>query len=202
MNIEKFLSNYSCDSDFTSVSFDGNTTVDHIELVANVGGASFNSGMYRVINGNQISKISKLILSVFPEYKEKIVPFAYDWLGRVFVINIVSEEPLLLLMEPGAGEVMQIPVNLEDFHNVELVEYKEDALALNFFLEWRDTENIVLTEEKCIGYKVPLFLNGDDEISNLEIINLEVYLDLCGQLRSHTINLPEGKTISEIEISE
>ena len=36
--------------------------------------------------------------------------------------------------------------------------------------------------EDCVGYKIPLFLGGNDEISNLEITDMEIYWGICGQL--------------------
>ncbi|WP_434798222.1 T6SS immunity protein Tdi1 domain-containing protein [Terrisporobacter vanillatitrophus] len=35
-----------------------------------------------------------------------------------------------------------------------------------------------------MGYKVPLFLGGEDDISNLEEIDMEVYWSVTGQLNS------------------
>lgn len=29
-------------------------------------------------------------------------------------------------------------------------------------------DNYILKKNECVGYKVPLFLNGEDEIENLE----------------------------------
>jgi hypothetical protein len=39
---------------------------------------------------------------------------------------------------------------------------------------------------RCVATKVPFFLGGKDSVENLEIIDLEVYWSLSGQLRNGT----------------
>ena len=64
----------------------------------------------------------------------------------------------------------------EEFHDSEIVECHEDCLASEFFQEWfLANDNYILKKNECVGYKVPLFLNGEDEIENLEISDMEVY---------------------------
>jgi hypothetical protein len=87
------------------------------------------------------------------------------------------------MLEIGAGEAMEIPAGIVDFHNIELVDYMNDSLSSDFFQEWRSENDIELKYDECVGYKVPLFLGGQDDISNLERINLDVYIGICGQLR-------------------
>jgi hypothetical protein len=43
-----------------------------------------------------------------------------------------------------------------------------------------------LDHNKCVGYKVPLFLGGEDEISNLDELDMEVYWSIIGQLMNHS----------------
>ena len=40
------------------------------------------------------------------------------------------------MFEPGTGEVLDIPANIIEFHDVEIAEYHEDSLASKFFEEW------------------------------------------------------------------
>lgn len=45
--------------------------------------------------------------------------------------------------------------------------------------EWFEANNnFVLPINKCVGYKVPLFLNGEDDIENLEVSDMEVYWEI------------------------
>lgn len=89
----------------------------------------------------------------------------------------------VLLFEPGTGEVLDIPASFEDFHNVEIADYHEDSLASDFFDEWfSNNNNYVLKNNECAGYKVPLFLNGDDVAENLEVSDMEVYWEMMAPL--------------------
>ena len=83
------------------------------------------------------------------------------------------------MFEPGTGEVLDIPASIEEFHNIEIVEYHEDSLASAFFDEWFEKqEHYVLKHNECVGYKVPLFLNGDDVVDNLEVSDMDVYWEI------------------------
>ena len=107
--------------------------------------------------------------------------FAYDWLGRIFAldpIRLVGGLPAVLMFEPGAGKTLEFPCNLLTFHDNELVDYREEALAEGFQRQWLVKCGVIPKQDQCIAYKQPLFLGGKDTIENLEISNLEVYWDL------------------------
>lgn len=147
------------------------------EFMSIFDGKTFLDGMYRTFKSSEIDKWNAIVGDSFPLYKGKFTVFGYDWLGRVFAINNINGT--VLLFEPGTGEVLDIPATFEDFHNIELVEYHEDSLASRFFESWQK-ENVgcVLERTDCVGYKVPLFLNGNDTLDNLEVSNMEVYWEI------------------------
>ena len=87
-------------------------------------------------------------------------------MGRILEINKINNH--ILLFEPGTGEVLDIPVTFEEFHDSEIVECHEDCLASEFFQEWfLANDNYILKKNECVGYKVPLFLNGEEEIEKI-----------------------------------
>ena len=90
------------------------------EFLSSVEGKTFLNGMYRVFNLSEIEKWCKIVVHTFPAYKGQIKVFAYDWLGRIFAVKKL--QGTVLMFEPGTGEVFDIPVTIEDFHNVEIVE--------------------------------------------------------------------------------
>lgn len=140
-------------------------------------GKSFLDGMYRLFKTDDIEKWTAITEQAFPLYKNRISVFGYDWLGRIFGLN--KKTGTVLLFEPGTGEVLDIPASFEDFHNIEIVDYHEDSLASNFFKEWfLANDKYKLKYSECAGYKVPLFLNGDDIIENLEVSDMEVYWEI------------------------
>jgi hypothetical protein len=52
----------------------------------------------------------------------------------------------------------------------------------------------------CVGYKVPLFLGGADGLANLEVIDLSVYVEICGQLRNKVRTLAPGQSIRSVRL--
>jgi hypothetical protein len=173
-------------------------------ILGELGGQTFNHGLYRVLREDQLILAREAIESVFPEYRGRVVPFAFDWLGRHFASDlgrVVNGRPLVLMLEVGAGEAMEIPASALEFHNVELVEYADDALSAPFWNQWRTENPNDLAFTDCVGYKVPLFLGGADSVANLEVIDLSVYIEICGQLRRKVRTLPPGQSIRNIRIT-
>lgn len=173
------------------------------EFVREFGGATFSSGLFRVHDDLTGSQAKALVDAAFPEVAARVCPFGYDWLGRQFAVDAdrrVGGQPLVLLLEPGTGEVLEIPVTFAAFHDEELVEFPDAALATEFFDSWSvaHPSALPLRRDQCVGYRVPLFLGGVDTVDNLEVMDLEVYWTICGQLRAAARNLPPGTSISEV----
>ncbi len=124
--------------------------------------------------------------------------FGFDWLGRQFSLDAGGDagDPEVVLFEPGTGQALEIPVPFSAFHDGELVENADAALALTSFRAWAG----VLRFDQCAGYGVPLFLGGADEFANLEVIDLDVYWTICGQLRTGTRALSAGSRVHEIRL--
>jgi hypothetical protein len=99
------------------------------------------------------------------------------------------------MFEPGTGEVLNIPSNIESFHDKELIEFAEAALAVGFYQEWLASGGVVPAYIQCIGYKRALFLGGTDDVSNLEVSDLDVYWHIFGQLITKCNGLPVGTRV-------
>ena len=106
------------------------------------------------------------------------------------------------MLEPGTGQALEIPATFMDFHNQELVQYQNEALAVEFYKAWQASDGEIPAIEQCLGYKKPLFLNGTDTVENLEIVDMEVYWSIAGQLLSKIRGLPEGTRLESIRISD
>jgi len=91
------------------------------ELLKRYEGASFNKGIYRIVRYRDIPHWIDCIASIFPDFSKRIVPFGYDWLGRFFCLDlerIVNSKPLVLLFSGFTDEVMEIPTNIVEFHDI------------------------------------------------------------------------------------
>lgn len=177
--------------------------VGYDDLAGRFAGCSFENGLYRLHDASSGPRARRLIEDAFPSFSKRVHPFAFDWLGRQFAVDegrMEAGQPLVLLLEPGTGEALEIPLTFEHFHNEELVDYKDAALASDFFAAWAGSypANLPLAADHCVGYRVPLFLGGQDVVDNLEVIDVDVYWSLSGQLRHGTANMPPGTSIRGI----
>lgn len=167
-------------------------------------GASFRGGFYRVHDDQTGPQALSLVADAFPELSERACPFGYDWLGRQFAVDsgrVAAGDPQVLLLEPGTGEALEIPVGFSEFHEVELIEHPDAALASGFFRDWSSANHheLPLLRDQCVGYRVPLFLGGQDTVENLEVSDLDVYWSICGQLRrAETGSFLDGRRRDEL----
>ena len=208
----KFTDHFKCDSaidygieGYTTPAILENESPITLDLLISLQGKSFNKGLYRFHNFEDVPKLTEEARNMFQDFSKRIICFASDWLGRQFALDskrIAKGEKLILMLEPGTGQVLEIPVNFVNFHEDELINYTNEALASDFHDQWLKEGGLIPENNECIGYKVPLFLGGDDEISNLERIDMQLYWSLCAQLFKQTINLPNGTKINDIKLQQ
>jgi len=169
------------------------------EFLQNYAGTTFNNGLYRIHKVEDIPKWNAIVGKVFPEIADFIVCFSYDWLGRHFALDFrrkENDEPLIIILEPGTGDALEVPTTFRMFHEEELSEHQDAALSVDFFNQWRTNNSERLLNNQCVGYKVPLFIGGQDTMENLALGDMEVYWEICGQLLNKVRNLPPGTPIS------
>lgn len=163
-----------------------NLPEDVIEFLVKFEGSTFSGGIYRVHKLDEIKKWDEIVTGAYPEFKDRIHCFGYDWLGRQFAIDkkrMKNDKPLVLMFEPGTADVLEIPCDFENFHEFEIIEYHDACLASSLYQQWRsEVGNKDIERSKCAGYKVPLFLGGTDNVSNLELNDIDVYWTICSEL--------------------
>jgi hypothetical protein len=178
------------------------TVTGYTELASRFAGCSFENGIYRLHDEQTGPRGEVWIAEAFPQFASRACPFGFDWLGRQFALDsgrLYGGEPLVLLFEPGTGEVLEIPFSFARFHE-QLDELREPALADSFFASWAQANPALLPLDMtvCVGYRVPLFLDGKDTLENLQVIDLEVYWSVSGQVRQGTQTLPQGTAIGQV----
>jgi hypothetical protein len=167
------------------------------------GGKTFGGGVYRTLRDQDVERWNDIVGGVFTDYRKRITCFGYDWLGRVFALDSARTrrgEQLVLLMEPGTADALEIPDNFLGFHENQMITNQDALVASDGFAEWRAGSGHDLPYDKCIGYERPLFLGGTDGSENFRETDLEVYWDLTGQIIDQVRNLPAGTPISSIRI--
>ena len=171
---------------------------DIAKLLAEFGGSSFNGGLYRVVRVGDLDTWASRIGYAFPEFKGRVTCFGYDWLGRAFAVDenrFEGGRPGVVMFEPGTGQALKIPANVETFHDDELINFGEAALAMDSYQRLHKATRVNLEYDACAGYRKPLFLGGADEIGNLETSDIDVYWHISGQLILKTKGLPVGTPV-------
>lgn len=167
------------------------TVVGYHDLMTAAAGCSFNDGIYRLHSADTATTGQASAIAAFPSLEGRGAVFAFDWLGRQFALDFArlsGDQPLVLMLEPGTGEALEIPATFVEFHNTELTEFADSALAAEFFASWSaaQPDAVPLGHSDCVGYLVPLFLGGEDVIENLEVIDFDVYWSVLSDILEQT----------------
>jgi hypothetical protein len=182
----------------------GFSVAGYTDFMSKYSGQSVAGGLYRVHELEKIEIWNEILFEYFAAFRGRFSCFGFDWLGRQFALDkqrLLEGEPAVLMFEPGMGEVFEIPATFASFHNDEIINYHKEALASDFFEDWSRLHKAPLGHTECAGYKVPLFFGGQDNVENLELIDMEVYWVLIGQLLDQTREMPPGTRIGNISIS-
>ena len=171
------------------------------DFINQLGGKSFGNGLFRSFSNENIEKWTTIVTEAYPEAQGQFKLFGFDWLGRCFGVSLrKNESEKIFMFEIGTGEVLGIPCSLENFLNEEIPLYADDCLAASFFDEWMTVNEEAIAYENCVGYIVPLFLGGDDEIDNLEETDMEVYWGITAQIVNVVEDYPDGTEFGEFTI--
>lgn len=160
-------------------------------------------GAYRRHHDQDVEHFTNLACEAFPSFAKRIECFGADWLGNQFALDrgrIVTGRPQILLLEPGTGEALEIPTDLDGFYQEQLVTNADAAVALTFFQKWIAAGGRAPEYRQCVGYTKPLFLGGADEVSNLTVSDFDVYWSISAQLLAKVRGLPLGTRVDRVTI--
>lgn len=174
------------------------------EFAHEFAGATFNSGLYRFYDETTAPSLYRDFVLAFPDVHRRMAPFAYDWMGNQFALDFgrrQGDEPSVVLLDFGLGTMLEIPGTFKSFHEERLVENAAAVLVAELFDEWMRTRGSgPIARDECVGYSVPMFLGGSEDLDNCDLISLEVHLNLSAQLIDKTRDLPPGTPISSVTI--
>jgi hypothetical protein len=168
------------------------------EFFARFSGTSFNNGLYRVFRSCDVQDWNSAVEAAFPVFKGKLTCFGVDWLGRIFALDSgrqVNRHSGVTIFEPGSGQALMVPRDIEMFHEIELIDSADAALAESFFNQWVQAGGSRPLSSQCVGYKRPLFLGGTDTLENLELTDLDVYWTISAQLISKLRGVSPGTSV-------
>ena len=135
-------------------------------------GKKFGNGAFRVLKREDLQKWHNVVLELFPNLWTDFKLFGFDWLGRFYATD--EKENIIFVFDPATNEVMDLLCGFSFFVNEILPKSAKDILALKLYKNYLKS-NREPVYSSCVGYKIPLYLGGEDTLENLEIIDLEVY---------------------------
>ena len=159
-------------------------------VVNGLAGVTLGQGLYRFHTQSSAAAADALVAAAYPDFAGRVACFGMDWLGRQFSLDVTRgtpDDPEVLLFDVGAGEALEIPTRFSAFHDEELTQYTDAALASQFFERWLRSHPDPIPFDHCVGYEVPLFLGGADDLGNLELTDLDLYWTVIGQLRTSSM---------------
>lgn len=169
------------------------------DLLGEFGGATLSDGFYRFHTAESCQAGNSACADLVRGFEGRFHVFAFDWLGRHLAVDLrpASADGKVIAVDPGAGEHLATGCTFGEWHDA--VAAPDDPLAYCLYKEWREVNPSAgpLRFHQAIGYKVPVFLGGTDEVANLEIIDLGVYFKLCTQLARSARTTRAGSTIRE-----
>lgn len=161
------------------------TNDTYSDFISQLGGKRFGNGLFNSFSADNVVRWSEIVSEAYPDFRDKFQLFGYDWLGRCFGIDLRDScYGNVLMFEIGTGDVLEIPCPFKEFLNEEIPLYSDACLAETFFNEWMEYSKETIAYGRCVGYKIPLFLGGEDTIANLENSDMETYWSVVSQIKS------------------
>lgn len=157
------------------VAGEGQETAD--AFVRALGGRLFGGGMMFAIAEGDLPMWKENLSVAYGSQIEAFHPFAYDWMGNC----LVDSEGGVCVLELGTAQGYLTQVQVADFLAETVPNKTDDALLVPFWREWLKSSGGRPKYNQCVGYKVPPFLGGKAEVSNLELSDLDVYWTVLGQ---------------------
>ena len=163
---------------FNFIGQASNVEINSVDMfLKKVSGKTFFNGMFRFFKFDEKNKWNGIATEYFSDYLNNIDVVCYDWLGRVFALSKFTNT--IVFFEPGTGDVYDTDANIEQFFNSVVIEYTNDCFASNFFREWYESaKEYQLKSNECASYVIPLFMNGEDSVKNLEVCDMEVHWEM------------------------
>ena len=143
--------------------------------------------------------------AAWPQWADRLAVFATDWSGRQFGFDLgqsVGKEPQIAMLDMADGELMELTgASFSLFIGTEVVTHQDEVILASRYRRWLQDTHLAPSETECVGYVEPLFLGGADEFGNMNVTDMDVYVNLTGQLFAQVANVPVGTRIGSVRIS-
>jgi len=161
-------------------------------------GRSFNRGLVRFHDAKSGPEFRELVLTAFAgQIHPDADVLAFDWQARQIVTVPTGEGVMLYLADVGSADVYELATP-EEFAAVLTLDNVGEVFNEERFVAFRETNNVAdaaLAFTECVEFEHPLFLGGEDSLSNMAVTDTSVYWTIIGALVAKTANVPPGTVI-------
>ncbi|MBP6730714.1 MAG: DUF1851 domain-containing protein [Chitinophagales bacterium] len=162
------------------------------------GGTSFCDGLYRIHTLGSSYFWTSVIENCFPKYKNRVHCFSFDWLGRMYAKGL--DNKLIYMFDEATAKAYELKTSLQDFHSVEIMNHPDEILNEDYFTNWLNEYGRTLSFDECVGFITPLFLGGEDQFNNYEIVDMEVNWETSFQIYNQIKGLPKNTIIDKVKL--
>ena len=164
-------------------------------------GSTFNEGMFKIHTLGSSFFWTEIVTTFFNQYKNSCYCFGFDWMGRQFAYHDKDGKTKILMFDCSTAEVFEIEQTIDVFFDEDLVDYINETLDTETFYAFKELNKIKnLSFKNCISYITPLFLGGEDNLQNLEVIDMEVNWEVNYQVYCKIKDLPDQTLIKSISL--
>ncbi len=161
------------------------------EVMSRFGGYTFRDGLYRLHTAASARIADERVREAWPaRFAGRTACFGFNWRGDQFSLDPLRPdedgEPQVMFYDFGTGDAWEVPATFLGFHDEILVDTAETAVEVSGFEQWRQQYPgmVPLAHEACVGYRVPLYLGGEDDLSNAEVSDVDVYMSMVAGIAS------------------
>jgi hypothetical protein len=178
-------------------------------FIAEHAGASFGGGLLRILSPDARPSLLDWNRRDGWHHDWPSVPaakvFASDWLGRLYLLDPTRRadgQPRVALLDPATGEYEVIDNSFSEVVEEIWPAAGNDLFDAERFAAWQRTGGRVPGLDECVAYTIPLSLGGTPDVSNMEVLFLNVWISLSGQIIEQTKGLRAGTRISGVTSSD
>jgi len=165
-------------------------------------GRSIHSGLVRFHDSTTAPMFRQYCFEMFPQLMSidsQADVLAFDWNGRQYLTAQADGMPdVVMFVADLATDTLEELIPVEYFGA--LLEQENVGMFFNgdLYDHWRASigkpEKYVDFED-CVGFKIPFWLSGVRDISNLQLSNMDVHWGFGVQIREQTRDLQPGAQI-------
>ena len=100
------------------------------------------------------------------------------------------------------GTVRQVAPNVDEFHRLINTRERQEEWLLSDLVLACHGKGMVPGPSQCYGFKLPPVVGGPVELENIEVLDLQLWVSLAGQIHRQSVGLPEGTAVARFSVEE